>query len=128
MATTHGKGGRVYVGANACAAVTEWNGTYDGGFVDTVYLGDSFGDQIGGIERMNGILSCDTDTSDTNGQVALQTAVTGQSTARLYLYINTTAYWEFNAHLVQLGDTVNIGDVVKRTFNYQSSGTITPPS
>lgn len=127
MATTHGKDGQVRVGANQAARVTQWNGTWDGRFVDTVYLGDEYMDQLGGIKSMTGSLNCDTDTSDTNGQVALQTAVTGQTTARLYLYINTTAYWEFNAHL-ELVDTVDVGDVVKRVFNYRSSSTITPPS
>jgi hypothetical protein len=127
MATTHGKDGQVRVGANAVGSVTQWNGTYDSGFADTVYLGDEYGAQIGGIKRMTGSLNCDTDTDDTSGQVALQTAVTGQTTARLYLYVNTTAYWEFDANL-ELVDTVDIGDVVKRVMNYRSNGTITPPS
>lgn len=127
MATTHGKDGQVRIGSNAVAAVTQWNGTFDSGFADTVYLGDEYGAQIGGIKRMNGSLNCDTDTADTNGQVALKTAVTGQTTARLYLYINSTKYWEFNANL-ELVDTVDVGDVVKRVYNYRSNGTITPPS
>jgi hypothetical protein len=126
MATTHGKDGQVRIGSSAVAAVTQWNGTFDSGFADTVYLGDEYGAQIGGIKRMTGSLNCDTDTGDTNGQVALKTAVTGQTTARLYLYINTTKYYEFNANL-ELVDTVDVGDVVKRVYNYRSNGTITAP-
>ena len=127
MATTHGKDGAVYVGANLAASITGWTGDYDGGYAETTYLQDDFASQIGGIERMTGSLSCDTDFADTNGQVAMQTAVTGQSTARLYLYVTAAKYWEFNANL-NLTDTVDIGDVVKRTVNFLSNGTITAPS
>lgn len=127
MAATHGKDGAVYVGANACARVTQWNGTFDSRFVDSVYLGDEYMSQIGGIKSVQGTLNCDTDTADSDGQMTLQTAVTGQSTARLYLYINSTAYWEFNAHL-DLVDTVAVGDIVRRVFNFRSSSTITAPS
>jgi hypothetical protein len=128
MATTHGKDGAVYVGANVCGCVTEWNGTWDSRFVDTAYLGDSYMAQVGGIISMSGSVNVDTDASDTNGQIALQTAVTGQSVARLYLYVNDTPfYWEFNANL-ELVDTVNVGDVVRRVYNYRSNSTITPPS
>lgn len=127
MATTHGKDGAVYVGANLAASITGWTGTFDSGFADTIYLQDEYAAQIGGIKRMTGTLNCDTDFADTNGQVAMQTAVTGQTTARLYLYITTAKYWEFNANL-ELVDTVDVGDVVKRTINFRSNSTITGPS
>jgi hypothetical protein len=127
MATTHGKDGQVRVGANQVGSVTQWTLTFNPDYAKTVYLGDSYKSQIGGVIDATGTINVDTDSSDTNGQVALQTAVTGQTTARLYLYINTTAYWEFNANLA-LVDTVSIGDVVKRVLNYMSNGTVTAPS
>jgi len=127
MATTHGKDGAVYVGANLAANITGWTGTFDGGYADTTALQDEYASQIGGIKRMTGSVNCNTDTADTNGQVAMQTAVTGQSTARLYLYVTTAKYWEFNANL-DLVDTVDIGDVVKRVVNFQSNGAITAPA
>lgn len=123
MATTHGKSGKVQVLANAVAAVTSWTGTYDPKWAALDALGDSFSDQIAGIASMTGNVNCNTDKADTNGQELMHAAVTGHSTVRLYLYINTTDYWEFNAHL-DLVDTVDIGDVVKRVFNFRSSSTI----
>lgn len=127
MATTHGKDGAVYVGANLAASITGWSGTFDSGFAETTYLQDEYAAQIGGIKRMTGTINCDTDFADTNGQVAMQTAVTGQTTARVYLYVTAAKYWEFNANL-DLVDTVDIGDVVKRVVNFRSNGTITAPS
>jgi hypothetical protein len=127
MAVTHGKDGAVYLGANLVASVTQWNGTFDSGFAQKRYLQAEYGDQIGGIKQMTGSINCDTDSADTNGQAAMATAVTGQTTVRLYLYINATSYWEFNAHL-QLTDTIDVGDVIKRSFNYMSSSTISAPS
>jgi hypothetical protein len=128
MATTHGKDGAVYVGANLAANITGWSGTYDGGFADTSALQDSYKSQIGGLISMTGSLNCNTDFADTNGQVAIQTALTGQTTARLYLCITSTKYWEFDANINQVGDTIDIGDVVKRVVNFMSNGTITAPS
>ncbi len=123
MAGTHGKDGQVRVGANQVARVTSWSGTFDPAWVDNAYLQDEYMAQTAGIKRMNGTLNCDWDAADTNGQVALQTAVTGQTTARLYLYLNTTDYWEFNANL-DVVDTVDAGDMVKRVFNFRSNSTI----
>jgi len=127
MATTHGKDGAVYVGANLAASITSWTATFDSGFADTVYLQDEYGAQIGGIKKLAGSLNCDTDYGDTNGQVAMQTAITGQTTARLYLCIVSGKYWEFNANM-ELVDTVDIGDVVKRVVSFRSNSTITVPT
>jgi len=59
--------------------------------------------------------------------VAMNTAVSGQTTARLYLCIVSGDYWEFNANLEPV-DTVDIGDVVKRVINFRSNGAITIPA
>lgn len=127
MATTHGKDGAVYVGANLAANITSWTSTWDGAYANTNALQDEYASQIGGIKAMTGSINCNTDTTDTNGQIAMQTAVTGQSTAQLYLCITTAKYWLFNANL-ELVDTVDVGDVVKRVVNFMSNGTITAPS
>lgn len=123
----HGKKGAVYLGANKVANITGWDGDYDNRFVDTFYCGDDFGSQVGGIATLRGTLKADTDITDTNGQAAIQSAVVGQTTIRLYLYVNATDYWEFDAH-VQLTDSIDIGAVIKRTMKFMSSGTVTPPS
>lgn len=127
MATSHGKDGAVYVGAALAANITGWSGTFDGAYADTTALQDEYASQIQGIKRMTGTINCNTDTADTNGQVAMQTGVTAGSVARLYLYVTTAKYWEFNANL-DLVDTVDVGDVVKRVINFQSNSTITAPS
>jgi hypothetical protein len=98
--------------------------TYDNQWAETTALGDAFSDQIQGVEKASGNLACNTDSADTNGQEVLKAAVQPGTTARLYLYINTTDYWEFEAHM-DLVDTVDIGDVVKRVFNFRNSSTIT---
>ena len=123
MATTHGKDGQVRIGANQAARVESWNMTLDGGWADIPSLQDEWNDQLGGIKSCTGAVNCYTDTADTNGQVAMQTAVTGATTARLYLYINSTQHWEFDAHL-DLTDTVAVEDVVRRNFNFRNSSTV----
>ena len=127
MATSHGKDGAVYVGSSLAANITAWSGTFDGAYADTTALQDEYASQIGGIKRMTGTINCNTDTADTNGQVAMQSGVTGQTTARIYLYVTAGKYWEFDANL-ELVDDVDIGDVVKRVVNFQSNSTITAPA
>jgi hypothetical protein len=123
MATTHGKNGQVRVGSNQVANVTQWNLTYDPGWADTTALQATGADQIAGVIKATGSINCNTDANDDTGQEALKTAFYGQTTARLYLYINTTDYWELNANL-DIVDTVDIGDVVKRVVNFRSNGAV----
>lgn len=123
MAVTHGKSGKAQVGANTVAAVKSWRMEYDPQWVDKEYLGDSYGSQLDGVHRGRGTVVCETDLTDTDGQVAMRSAVTGATTVALLLYLTSASYWSFNAHL-DLVDEVDIGAITRRTFNFRNDGTI----
>ena len=123
MAATHGKDGAAYNGANLIANVESWEGDHNTDWVETQALQDDYLESTAGIQRMTGRLNCFWDEADTNGQVACMTAVTTPSTVRLYLYVNASNYFEFNAYL-DGGFNVSISDVVRRNFTYRSEGTI----
>lgn len=123
MAAIHGKDGAAYSGANLIANVEEWTGTHVTQWVETQALQDDYRESTAGIQQMDGVINCFWDETDTNGQVAMLTAVTTPSTVRLYLYPNATNYFEFDAYL-DADFTVNIGDVVRRRFNFRSEGTV----
>lgn len=123
MAAIHGKDGKAYNGANMIANVEEWSGNHVTQWVETHALQDQYRESTAGIQQMDGRISCFWDQADTNGQVAMLTAVTTPSTVRLYLYPNASNYWEFNAY-IDVDQTVNVGDAVRQTFNFRSEGTV----
>lgn len=123
MAKVHGKGGDVRIDANQVAEVESWTGNLVPDLVQTTALQDSFHEQTPGPVGMTGSVAVFWDAADTNGQVAMQTAVITPATVNLRLYESASNYYHFTAYL-EVASNVSITDVVKRTYNFTSHGTI----
>ena len=123
MAKVHGKGGKATVDANEIAEIGSWSGDLTTGLVETTALQDSFVERVGGPVGMTGTIECFWDSADTNGQVAMMTAVITPATVNLYLYEDATHYFSMAAFL-EAGSNVSITDAVKRTYSFSSHGTI----
>ena len=86
-----------------------------------------------GTKGAKGSMSGLTDTSDTDGQVALETAViSGTKLTDLQLYVNDTEYWTSNTgadadagvYFSNYATTVAAGDIVKFSVDFEFSGQV----
>lgn len=123
MAKVHGKGGKVLIDANEVAEVGLWSGDLITSLVETTALQDSFIERLAGVVGMTGTIECFWDSADTNGQVAMMTAVLTPVTVNLRLYEDSTHYFDFAAFL-EVGSSVSIADAVKRTYTFSNHQTI----
>ena len=123
MAKVHGKGGKVTIDANEVAEVSSWSGDLTTNLAETTALQDDFTEQVAGPVGMTGTIEVFWDSSDTDGQVAMMTAVLTPATVNLRLYEDSTHYFSMEAFL-EAGSNVSISDAVKRTYSFTSHGTI----
>lgn len=123
MAKVHGKGGKVLIDANEVAEVGSWSGDLSVNLAETTALQDSFTEQVAGPVGMTGTIEVFWDSADTNGQVAMMTAVITPATVNLRLYEDATHYFSLAAFL-EAGSNVSITDAVKRTYSFTSHQTI----
>lgn len=88
MAVKHGNDGSVAVGANTVAEIQDWSyETEDVNPAEITSMGDTSATPLpSGCVRGKGSIRCLLDETDTNGQVALDTAVADQSGVTLHLY------------------------------------------
>ena len=123
MGKVHGKGGKATIDANEIAEIGSWSGDLTINLVETTALQDSFMEHVAGPVGMTGTIECFWESTDTNGQVAMMTAVITPATVNLRLYEDSTNYFYFPAFL-EAGSVVSITDAVKRTYSFTSHGTI----
>jgi hypothetical protein len=122
MAYITGADGAVKIGANTVANVRSFTLDIGGNLEDTTALGASWDGQTPTTGRATGTIECDYDNTDTNGQVALQTAAINRTIVSLLLYVDNNNYWTIPAYLT-LGLNVAAKATQKATFNFTSSGT-----
>ena len=124
MAAMHGKDGLVKISTNTGASISGWRiDSFGSQLFDASPLQNTWETLQDGLRSASGSVLCDWDEADSNVQGALLTAAEGGTTATLLLYVNATKYFSIPAYIT-LGAEVNIGGVVKRTFNFRSSGTV----
>lgn len=124
MAAMHGKDGLVKIGANTGASISAWRIDQLGSQLhDASPLQNTWQASRSGLRSARGAILCDWDQADSNVQGAMLTAATGGSTVTLLLYVNATKYFSIPAY-ISLGAEVRAQDTVKRTFNFESSGTV----
>jgi len=124
MAKLHGKTGDVRIDANQVGEVGSWSGDLAIGLVETTALQDAYMEHLAGPVGMTGTIEVFWDSTDTNGQVAMMTAVITPATVNLYLYEDATHYFYMKAYL-EAGTVVSIADAVKRTYSFTSTGKMT---
>lgn len=94
MAYLTGADGRAEVGsAKIVVNVKNWSLDFGQNFEDTTALGDSWDESYPITGRWSGSLEVDYDNTDTNGQVAIQTAILSGGDVALKLFVNATKYF-----------------------------------
>lgn len=126
MAAIAGKGGSAKIGANTIAEVTSWSLDISSDMLDSTSLGDNWREFIAGLKGATASIEVKWDLpTDTNGQVALQTAMLNGTTVTLNLYTNGTKYYSGSAYVSSLSIEDPVEDLVTATFEAQFTGAIT---
>ncbi len=130
MATLRGLYGLVKVGANDLAECTQWTMSRSAEEEDTSIINATAKRTETGAIEASGTISCYYDDTDTNGQVALESAFDGNTAVTLELYTDAdatgTVYYSMSAVITSL-DVDNGGATgrVTATFNYKNTTAVT---
>jgi hypothetical protein len=130
MAAHVGIEGVVKLGANAVALVTGFSADVAHEMIDVTTLTDT-SKQImpAGKYSWNAQCECLWDETDTNGQLALETALTAGTSVTLNLYPEgaTTGdkYLTGTAYVTSMGVSVSEGAAIKRTVAFAGTGALT---
>lgn len=128
MATHVGTEGVVKLGSNSIAEIKSFSLTITQDMAEDTQLSDTAKTFLPVRYSWTAEAECHWDETDTNGQVAIQTAATGQSSVTLNLYPegSTTGdvYYSGTAYVTSTGIAVTDGDTIKRTISFQGSGAL----
>jgi len=120
-----GYNGSFKVAAAAANEIGDWELSIDAAMLDVTKLGDAWKDMLAGIKSWNGKAGGRWDMTDTNGQLALQSALTGGTSVTLNLYVSATHFYSGTAWIkaIQIKDQVE--QAVDITFTFDGTGPLT---
>lgn len=124
MTTTHGKNGKVKIGANAVAEITKWTLNESVPTADSTAMGDSWQTHEIGIPSWSGSLEGHYDPGDTNGQVALGA---GDSVTLKFYHdgdASGKAYRTGTATVTGRVINSDMGDTNKISFEFTGNGAL----
>ena len=123
MAVLKGNAASLKIGANTVAEMQNWELSVEQEFADTTSFLDTFREQTPTFATWTATASGKVDTTDTNGQVALQTAWLAGTTVTPRLYIDGTHYYSGSAYVsATVGAAVD--GIVEVNFSFQGAGTL----
>src|SRR5512147_2725752 len=99
MAVIKGNAGNIKLSTNAVAEMRDWSLEVSQEFVDTTAFGDTMREQTATFASWSGSASGSYDITDTNGQLALQTAWLAGSTVTPRFYVDSTHYYDGLAYV-----------------------------
>jgi hypothetical protein len=125
MATHHGNGGVVRVGANSVAEVQQWSLTERVDIAEDHSMGDAWKTHLTGVKSWDGSVQCWFDETDTNGQQAL----TVGASVTLNLYPEGTGsgatYKTGTITITEITLDDAKDGIVTRAFNFVGNGALT---
>jgi hypothetical protein len=125
MSTFIGKDGAVFVGTNAVAEVRDFSLESSSEIVNDTVMGDDFMTNKATQKSWSATVNCYYDSSDTNGQLALDEGTT--ATLNLYPEGNTTGktYYTGSVIITSISRSQSFDGLVEITFNGTGTGTLT---
>jgi len=126
MAAIAGKGGSVKVGAgpSAVALVKTWNLDPTMNTADISALGVDYKSFIATVYEWTVAVECSFDMTDTNGQLALQTAFLAGTPVAWRGMVNASNYYGGNIIITSMPVAVVVDDAVTVSFNGQGTGAL----
>lgn len=125
MATFAGKGGAVKIGANTVAEIDTWDLSINADLNETTKFGDAAKGFLPGVYEWNGTFKGRLDTTDTNGQAAIQTAILAGTSVALKLFVDTTKNYNGTAFLKTMSPKASVAGTADADFSFQGSGALT---
>lgn len=125
MAALAGNGGAVKLSTNTVAHLNDWELNTSANIMDITAFGDDWKKKLGGILDWTVKCSGDYDLTDTNGQHALWTALTGLTTVALKLFVDGTVNFNGAAFVKTFAIKAAVEDKITIDFELEGSDTLT---
>jgi len=123
MAVLKGNAASLKLSTNTVAEMQNWELSVEQEFQDTTSFLDTFREQTPTFATWTATAAGKVDTTDTNGQVALQTAWLAGSTVTPRFYIDSTHYYSGTAYVsANVGAAVD--GIVEINYSFQGAGTL----
>jgi hypothetical protein len=114
----------IRVGTNAIVECQSWSLELAPEFVDTTSFGDTFREQTPTFITWSGSGSGKYDITDTNGQLALQTALLAGSTVDIRFYVSSALYYHGDAYVgTSIGAAVD--GIVEINWTFTAASALT---
>lgn len=125
MATSTGKDGAVYVGANAVAEIRDWSLETTSEVVNDTVMGDTWMTNKATQKSWTSSFNAFWDDSDTTGQGALDEG--SEVTLNLYPEGNTTGntYWTGTAIITSVSKSASFDGLIEASFSATGNGALT---
>ena len=124
MAVLRGVNGSLKVATNTVAEMNNWSLEVSQDFADTTAFGDTMKESTPTFASWTGSGEGKLDLTDTNGQVALQTAWLGASTVDVRFYVTAASYYHGDAY-VSASITAGVDNIVEVSYTFTSAGALT---
>ena len=125
MASNSGIDGKVVVGSDTVLNINEWAIDIKHNVQDDTEFTDTWESKLKGLLGAGGNFKGCLDYADTNGQVALHTAMLGTTTVELKLYYSTTGYYSLTAFLTDLKSSNKVDCIVEVDYGFVVTGAVT---
>lgn len=125
MATSTGKDGAVYVGANAVAEIRDWSLETTSEVVNDTVMGDTWMTNKATQKSWTSSFNAYWDDSDTTGQGALDEG--SEVTLNLYPEGNTSGntYWTGTAIITSVSKSASFDGLIEASFSATGNGALT---
>lgn len=124
MATYQGFNGNVKVGSSAVAEISEFSLSISRDTVETQSFGDTWKEMTSTLASWSGSFRGRWDMTDTNGQVALQSALTGGTAVSLSLLTASGKTYSGTAFVTGINVGASVDGVVEGDFTFAGSGSL----
>lgn len=124
MPVLSGNAGSIRIAANVIAEMDTWSLDVSTGLEETQAFADTWKERTATIRDWSGTGAGRFDNTDTNGHVALNTAVLGGTTVSARFYINGTNYYSGSA-FVQASITAAENGLVTVSYTFTGNGALT---
>lgn len=125
MASNSGIDGKVVVGSDTILNINEWAIDIKHNVQDDTEFTDTWESKLKGLLGASGNFKGCLDYADTNGQVALHTAMLGTTTVALKLYFSATGYYSLTAYLTDLKSSNKVDGKVEVDYGFVVTGAVT---
>ena len=125
MAANSGIDGKVVIDSATIANISEWSLDIKHNVQDDTEFTDTWESKLKGLLGSTGSFKGCLDYADTNGQVALHTAMLGTTTVTLKLYYSTTGYYSLTAYLTDLKSSNKVDGKCEVEYGFVVTGAVT---